>query len=419
MQFTLFGVIWILLLMFFFFVKDVRYIVSMALFSMVLQCNNIMQLGSTGVGVQVFTALVVLLRFMLLPTKHRAISKKYRSLFTTPLLLVMYLLICSLFIHKQFSENWLKIIIIAVYALLYYFFYYKRLSYSINEQWLEKIINSIVVVVVTIGLIQYFACAGVSFLRPLLSTFVFNDVSNMNVIFHSKPSYLAMYSTFMEPSYFAAFMVGCFSMISMRDKVSSKNLILLLIIGLSILLSRSSTGYGGLAIVLAIQSIRFFRRKKIVRVIVPIAIIAVFYIAFFNYDLLDKILFSKNETSSYYVRTRWNQRAWYQFLEDPIFGIGFGYSRASSLFYTILAESGILGLIIYLKLILQNIRFLFSNIKSNLITGAAFAILSISVCQIIACPDINFSPFWLMMFIMAIACNLNLDACDIGRKESI
>lgn len=414
MQFTLFGVIWILLLTFFFFVMDVHYIVAMALFSMVLQCNNVMQLGSTGVGVQVFTALIVLFRFALLPTKYQSMSKMDRSFYTAPLLLVMYLLICSLLIHKQFSKNWVKVTIIAVYALLFFFLYCKQLPASINEQWLEKTIDSIVVIVITIGFIQYFACAGESFLRPILSTFVFNDVSNKNVIFHAKPSYLAMYSTFMEPSYFAAFMVGCFSIISMRDDVSGKNLVLLLMIGVSILLSRSSTGFGGLAIVLAIQTIRFFGKKNIVRVIVPIAIIAVFLLVFLKYDLLDRVLFSKNESSSYIVRARWNQRAWGQFLGNPIFGVGLGYSRASSLFYTILAELGILGLIFYFKIILQNIRFLFSNIESYLVTGAAFSILAISICQLIACPDLNFSPFWMMMFIMAISCNLYSDAIDIG-----
>lgn len=406
MQFTLFGVIWILLLIVAFFLKDLRFIVALTLFSMVLQCNNVIVLDETAVGVQVFAVLVALIRFVLLPRRNGSFEKPMKSLFAAPVLLLVYMVFISLVVHGELDQKLIRILMIAVYALFAFIIYRKQLTQGIDEQWLEKTIDTITVIVLVVGLLQYLACAGVSFLRPILTTWIFNDTENGNVIFHSKPSYAAMYSTFMEPSYFAAFMVGLFSVISMREKATGKNLILLVAIGSAILLSRSSTGFGGLAIVLAIQAVRFFGKRKIVRIVLPLAMIAVFGIVVFNYELLDKVLFSKDESASYATRTTWNLWAWEDFLEQPLFGVGIGQSRASSLFYTLLAELGILGFLLHARIIWKNAKLLFSRKSSYLIAGFSFAVLSIWICQVIACPDMNLSPFWMMLFMVALASNL-------------
>ena len=304
MQITFFGCVWILFVFFAFFVTDIRFMILITLFSMVLQCNSVVILGSSSIGVQAFTVFVALIRIMLLPKCEKGIRHKSLPFFL--MLMLIYILINTIETHNLLKDNWISVLIISVYILFAITLFYKKISLHIDEQWIENAIDSIAIVVIAIGFLQYFAVAGASFIRPFLTTFVFNEITNMNVIFHGKPTYLAMYSTFMEPSYFSAFMVGMFSVISMRNKVSLKNVVLLLFIALSVLLSRSSTGYAGLAIVFAIQLVRFYGKKRIVRVLLPMAFFCVLFLLLFNYDLLDKVLFSKNTSSSYVVRSRWN-----------------------------------------------------------------------------------------------------------------
>lgn len=264
MEVTLFGLIWGLFLIILFFRNDVCGIITMALFSMVLQCNNVMVLGTTSIGVQVFTVFVVLVRLLLLPRRKEEMKKSARELVKAPLIFFAYLIVNAIIIRSQFSQNWMNVMIIGIYAGFVYLLYRKRLSVGINEKMIEMLVDRIVVFVLVIGVIQYLACSGVPLLRPLLTTCIFNDTANMNVIFHGKPFMRVMYASFMEPSYFAGFMVGMFAMIALRKKASFKNIFLLSFIALAIVLSRSSVGYGGLAITLAILTLRFYGSNRIV-----------------------------------------------------------------------------------------------------------------------------------------------------------
>lgn len=60
---TLFGAIWVAALVWSFFKKDDGYILFMLLLSGVMQCNNVLVLGGSGIGPFVITSIVFIIRY--------------------------------------------------------------------------------------------------------------------------------------------------------------------------------------------------------------------------------------------------------------------------------------------------------------------------------------------------------------------
>ena len=55
-------------------------------------------------------------------------------------------------------------------------------------------------------------------------------------------------------------------------------------------------------------------------------------------DVLDRVIFNKSSTASGRVRTLWNNVAYEEFINNPIFGIGYQSLRASSIIFDIMGE---------------------------------------------------------------------------------
>ena len=72
---TIFGIIWILIILYCFFQKDIKYMVFITLFSMVLQCANVFAFENFSVGPQVVTNLIFVIRYFI-HKKKIIINKK-------------------------------------------------------------------------------------------------------------------------------------------------------------------------------------------------------------------------------------------------------------------------------------------------------------------------------------------------------
>lgn len=398
MQITFFGALWILLILYCFFSNDHRKMLFVALFSMIFQSDNILYIGDTGIGTQIFTISVAWVRFWLVKTAPVKLkTARGILLFGGALILAVVL---SLLINNALDSNrMISVAMLVVYAA--FMMILAKKNVRIDAKWLEKTENIIIVTVLIVGVLQVLCKSGLSFLTGPLRLFIYNDVNNEDVIFNYKPL-TRFYATFMEPSYCGAFLVGSFALVSVRNDLNRKNVFLALAIGIAILMTRSSAAYGGLAIIVCLLLITR-GKKRIFKYIVPAGIIIGLLVLFFNMELLNEVIFDKGESSSAIVRNNWNNSAIKAFKENPLFGVGYGSKRASSLFLTILAETGVVGGAAYLFNTVFQLKCAVWDKKPSGAKGRSYFILGIIICQFIACPDLNFSPFWLGLYLSMLA----------------
>jgi transposase len=130
-----------------------------------------------------------------------------------------------------------------------------------------------------------------------------------------------------------------------------------------LVLSTSSTGYAGFAVLLVILGITWLwrlltdglsRRDMALLVAVGIGSATVLAILLFGDGRLDPAvrlietsLLEKSTSSSGSERLYWNQKSWMAFLDTHGLGVGLGSSRASSSFVAILSQLGVIGALLF------------------------------------------------------------------------
>ena len=236
----------------------------------------------------------------------------------------------------------------------------------------------------------------------------YNDHS-ANVYYHMN-HYRRLCSVFMEPSYCACYLCAVFMYFS-NKKFTTKNIVLLVFIALEVLLGFSTTGYIALVISTLIFLIGRFNSKTGKYLLTCGLFALIFLLIFFN-DTLNQVIFDKMSSGSANTRYYWNRNALRAFQSSKFFGVGYKNVRASTIFYSLLGELGLFGLIFYLALNLSILLFIFKNRnhKYHNVLGIGLGIVSICICQTIACPDLDLCVYWLFMFLFAISNNLSLNS---------
>ena len=369
-----------------------------ALLSMVFQCNNVFYLGETGIGVQVFTIAAAWTRLWLI----RPLGERMRPLILISALTVGIFLsvVLSLLVNRLlYGDAIIAIAMIGVYVLFLVTLSQKRLR--VDRPWMERTENRILTVVLIVGALQVMCKSGADVLTKPLEWLVYNDVENSDVIFGYK-DLNRFYSTFMEPSYCGAYLVGMFALLMLRQKMTAQNLILGSLTCLAILMTRSSTAYGG-ALIVGILLLVTRAKKKVFKFLLPVFLLAGLWLAVFNMELLNEVIFEKAQTGSFNTRSNLNQWALLEFLKNPVLGNGYRTNRASSIWYSLLAEQGVVGCAIYVTLTGVILWWAIRGEKNPSASEKGFFVLGIIICQLIACPDLNFSPFWMGLYMLVMA----------------
>ena len=204
----------------------------------------------------------------------------------------------------------------------------------------------------------------------------------------------------MEPSYFVGFSIGALFYLFNYKKNRKKDLPLITALALSTILSFSSSGYGALLIA-GLLYIAFSKEGKIKLYVLVggTTVFAILYLGFYN--VLDSVIFSKMQGGSAAARMTWNLEAMKAFQSSPMMGVGYKNCRASSMFYTILAELGVIGIVLYIVFILSIIWPVFTKRGQKLVgdeqVGVIFAIIGVTATQMIAVPDFDICTFWMWM----------------------
>ena len=404
---TIFGVIWIFVIAYCFQKKGIKYMFSATLFFMTFQCANVLYLGSSGIGPQVLTSICFIIKTIIYFDGEIACFKKDRSrLGSIALIALLAVILVSTVINKDLSGKWLSILQLSVYIVTFIFM--KRAVKRIDNESLYRIIRTIIIFVIVVGIVQWLITMFLPSARFILKYIFYNDESkdvyfNFNDYFHNR----RIYSTFMEPSYMSAFAVGAFYyLISFWNRIK-ENLLVIILLAVILFASTSSTAYGAFAItgVVFILCTKEIEAKWKIPII-AIALMATYFIYVFFYSVLDEVIFSKALTGSGITRARWNYEAYAAFLTSPLIGIGYKATRGSSIIYSLLGQVGILGLVAFIVFNLDSVwRVLFRNIQKRTYTtryyAVLYAVIASFISLVIACPDLDLCSYWFWLYLLA------------------
>ena len=399
---TMFGIVWLLLL-FAAIVKSKKpMLAALVLISSTLQSSNVLVVNGQGIGPQIITSGVAALYFMAPQIRKMKlrVSKSFASTNKILILLLAYIVFDAAR-TKTLGTNILRIFQLLIYVLC--FFEMKNVGDTLDDEYVYCTLKKLSIFILLVGVFQVLATTNIIPRYWFIRDIFWNDSANAPAIVQFMwpyGSYFRFFSTYMEPSYFVGFSIGALFYFFNYKKNRKKDLPLIVALVLSTILSFSSSGYGALLIT-ALLYIAFSKEGKIkLYVLVGGAIgFAILYLGFYN--VLDSVVFSKMQGGSAAARMTWNLEAMKAFQSSPMMGVGYKNCRASSMFYTILAELGIIGIVLYIVFILSMIWPVFTKRGQKLVgdeqVGVIFAIIGVTATQMIAVPDFDICTFWMWM----------------------
>lgn len=407
MPFTLFGILWLLFLAYAFIKKGTRYMIMVTLFSMIFQCNNVIDTGGgLRVGPQLVTSLVFILHCIVSRNYARidTMPTRIRSVFFFLFLFVIYVFF-SIIDKNIYNQHILQLIQFSVYIICGLAMYKRKNYFSVSD--MDQTVYRMTVFTLCVGVVQFLATSYIIPKLGIIEALLYNDHTEGAVYYHVSWVYRRVLSTFMEPSYFSTYITGMFFYIFYRMQHFKHAKRLLAAIVVELVLTFSSTGYLITAAVGVFFAI-YVDNKKIRNIFLGIGILLGIYLVFIDTSVLDEVIFKKMESSSGTERDKWNVIAMELFAQNPLTGVGFKEWRASSFAVAMLCENGIIGAFIYLlfyfSLFLPLLNKSIKEAYSQEI-ASRFFVLSVALGQIIACPDIELCTMWLGFYMVMLTIN--------------
>lgn len=392
MSITVFGVLWAAIAFFAMIANRINAMVVFTMFSMVLQCNVVLHLGGVGIGPQILASILFIIKSFAYarPTSKMRLDSRY----ICALVLVFAMASCSV-LNGVLGAVAINLAQLAVYAVCFIRFFAIRAL--IRHDDMLKYFRWLIIFVAVMGVVQFLVVLGAIPRLGVFSMLIYNDPNPS--IYYNIDRRPRLYSTFMEPSYCAPFLVGSFYfiMISVKQKTKADHALLILLLA-EIVATQSTTGYVAFVVIGAIH-IAVFKDKATARYLIPEMMVLLVALLLMP-NLLNDVIFLKADTGSARTRDVLNDRAISTFLDNPVLGAGYKQSRASSLLYSLLAECGLIGVLAYAALILSCIVPRRSEDSDSLRCGKTM-VLTVAACQLIAIPDLDFCVFWLGMYIYA------------------
>ncbi|WP_278848006.1 hypothetical protein [Megamonas hypermegale] len=182
------------------------------------------------------------------------------------------------------------------------------------------------------------------------------------------------------------------------------NIFIIAMIGLSILLSTSTTAYLGISIYMIYILIYSKKGKTFFKVLVGLIIIfCIVYGIFSEYinDVYQQMLLNKIDSQSGEIRS-YNSLNHISYLFELdymhiLFGIGFGYIRSEDLFSTLLVNTGVLGLFIFTCFYLKDFCV---RVKSFKVLGYNAILLVSFITSMMAVSEFSYLSFWIFLAII-------------------
>lgn len=404
MTITICGIIWLCIALICFLYKDIFWMISFTLFSMALQCVNIIYIGGSGIGPQILSSIFLLIRLMFY--SRRMVDFKENSFLISVIFIFIIILTTIVNVGFKFDK------FVYILQLIIYIFTYLQIKRFnlIDNSLLYKLLKRLSIFLIIMGIIQISINLNIVPKFKLITELFYND--NSTNIAYNKDYYDRICSTFMEPSYFAPVLLAIICYFYLKKNKNIVDWIILFLSLIELIFTKSSTAYVGLILIFILYIIFTPKTTSFWNKIIPtifLLSISLFFISTTT-NFLDIVIFSKKDGGSYAVRTLLNNKAYDAFILSPIIGVGYKEQRASSLFFQLLAEIGLLGTIAYFLMFIEPLKDI---LKKGFPYG--WMVLSALICQIIAIPDIDICSTWLVIYIYALSKNTS----DLFNKSGL
>lgn len=404
MNITFFGYLWILLLVVAYF-KGPKMMIYVLLFSMVLQCDNVFEIGNIGVGPGIVTSLAFIIYYFLgnmirLQSKRYIVSQQ-KYVYITLSLFLFYILISDI-VRGHFGAHFLNIAQLFAYLICACLLYRNRHVLKANE--IDSFLRGMTIFLVVVGVIQILITSHILPRFEIVSQLLYNDTGRY-VYYHHSRQYIRVLSTYLEPSFFSTLLVGLIYYFLYRYQYIKNAGIILWIMICELILTFSSTGYVIFA-VFGVIYVVLVRQTKVIARLLPLVLIVCLYLIFVDSSIIDSVILNKYESSSGMERNKWNELAMEMFIRNPIYGVGYKEIRASSMLLSLMAELGIIGVSLYgLFFLAQNIALINrSKLKKvNCESATKMMMICCIMGQFVACPDLELCTFWQILYLNSLS----------------
>jgi hypothetical protein len=175
---------------------------------------------------------------------------------------------------------------------------------------------------------------------------------------------------------------------------------------------------------LSIALIMFFFRPVILIVISFVFAITVNYLMFFNqaiYDSVINLTVNKIYTYSYYARMSTIEGAWFAFLDSPFFGDGWESHPAQDVFAKLLGNTGIVGTILFLFILVYPIyqslklSFTYNDTRRWLARSVSFSLIVVLFIDVFSSLSFVFSFMWVLLGMLFFISSNGLDDTEFER----
>lgn len=300
-------------------------------------------------------------------------DKFFRSSLITQSLYLIPPILTFLYIKYLYKSSWDKWIIYGGLVFVLYGFY-KWLGFLLTGTDVDFLTNRTFGTFDEAQIGQYLSVVGITMQR-------FQSLSG-------------------EPSMFA-FTILPYFIFAVHKKA---NIIIILLLGISILISTSTTAYIGLLIYFIYLLFYTKKDKKfVIGTVFTIILLVLIYIIFYNYinDIINMSVLNKSDSVSSQTRIgRIEYNLSYMSELDylhMLFGIGFGYIRAEDLFTTLLINTGIVGIIIFAYFYLKDFSLKVNSFK---ILGYNAILLVLFVVSMISVSEFSYLSYWIFLAII-------------------
>ena len=430
MHITVFGVVWILFMLIDFIIFPVKVSAQILIISGIFQASAIAIIGGTGIPVFLFTSIYFVFKCIILTLQSQrpdALKIKIPVWGRCLGLFLIYSIFCTIIMPNIFSgvevlrpvlmiggkgkemkniplsfsfSNISQLILLASYISCAFCLY--KFKDFISFSSLFKAFYLSIILVLLIGFWAYI-CKQFNLIQ-FPDSFFYNNTS-YTLLYDAKFGSLHRYiSTFTEASCVAGFLAPAFwGMAVVKHKW---NILILPLIFIALCLTMSATGYA--AFICGFGIYILFYSKKYIRFI-TILLGLFFLIIMYAIGVLDVFLnpiTNKLASHSAMIRGNSDLLSLNALLETCLLGVGIGSTRGSSFFINITTSLGVVGLIalgMFLYKILEN-ALNTSNDKKNKFIGM-FAFVTL-IGQIVALPDLSYSPFWMWIFLASTIKNM-------------
>lgn len=419
MVITLFGVIWLILLIVCLFLPF-KYTYAVLILSSIFQSVSVINFSNNGIYPMLITEAFLIIRFLMMKkskvenddiTSKKLVKNLLIFLFIgTIISIIAPILFSSFRTFDYYSESNVRLsfnfsVIVRIVTLLCniltIYILYKSKNLLSNSFILKCFIFSILVCIL-IGFWEFFA-KKTNNLDLFPYDIFYNNISYKQGYNQSIASgNVRMNSTFLEASYLGCFITASFFGIISINKEGKYNLILALLF-LCLILNLSGTGIISFIIML-VYYLFFYKKLKFKKKTLLLSLLLVIFAGaiLFEFGVLGKMynmIFNKINSVSGVIRLSVNDTALDIFSGTYFVGGGFSCFRASSFLINCLAEVGIIGTMCLFITLVKYLRSMYKKSQNNNYCkfGIFYFVASI-ISMIMSIPDITFMLLWIPLY---------------------